>query len=90
MKQGFWNINQSLVSIYFVNLQPNYKKKCFGLDNNFYMTHVKRIIEITIYTKRLLLVIVFVLFNLFVLMAQSNVLKNINLLSVDRNYSAPL
>lgn len=49
MKQGFGNINQSLVSIYFVNLQPNYKKKCFGLDNNFYMTHVKRIIEITVY-----------------------------------------
>ena len=88
MKQGFGNINQSLVSIYFVNLQPNYKKKCFGLDNNFYMTHVKRIIEITVYTKRLLLVIVFVLFNLFVLMAQSNVLKNINLLSVDQSHNS--
>lgn len=52
------------------------------------MTHVKRIIEITIYTKRLLLVIVFVLFNLFVLMAQSNVSKNINLLSVDQSHNS--
>ena len=49
MKQGFGNIYRSLVSIYFVNLQPNCKKKYFGLEKDFYMTHVKRIIEITVY-----------------------------------------
>ena len=26
MKQGFWNINQSLVSLFTVNLQPNQKR----------------------------------------------------------------
>lgn len=26
MKQGFWNINQSLVSLFAVNLQPNQKR----------------------------------------------------------------
>lgn len=26
MKQGFWNINQSLVSLFAVNLQPKQKR----------------------------------------------------------------